>query len=243
MGGFKISTHAELREFDQQRNSLPETCNVIVVSKSFVQGLANRLSFMRVFRLILDNAMDLRGTSFDIKSCFLWLIERAITSMISWGHLVPFCVRKALATLCLPSVKDPTPLFVMHSREEVDHSLGLEYPVHHVYHSSVPYFWDVTAIPTRKPKDLAKQLVARHSMPVLGHEAVASMVNPAVRNRVEADLGSKEGCMIYLEAFGDHGQCLLTCWTRMLCCSCLWTILHTTRVCPTCRSSVGFWDV
>jgi hypothetical protein len=239
---FRISTHAELREFDQQRDSLPGTCDVIVVSKSFVQGLANRLSFMRVSRLILDDAMDLRGTSFDIKSCFLWLIEPDITPMISWGHSVPSCVRKALANLCLPSAKDPTPLFVMHSREEVDHSLGLEYPVHHVYHLSVPFFWDVTTIPTPKPEDLAKQLVARHSMPVWGREAAASMVNPAVRDRVEADLRSEEGCMICLEAFGDHGQCLLTCCTRMLCCSCVWKILHTTRVCPTCRSSIGNRD-
>lgn len=235
---FKISSSAELREFDRQRDSLFGACDVIIVSKSFVQGLAYRLRFMRVSRLILDDALELRRPNFDIKSCFLWLIEHDITPMVTWGQSVPSCVRSVLGPLCLPGVEDPTPIFVMHSKEEVDVSLGLEYPMHHLYHLPIPQGWDVCCIPKPKPAQIATQLVVRHQMPVWERGSVAELVDTGVRDRVEADMASEE-CMVCLDEFGEHGVCLLTCCTRLLCYTCVWKIIHTTGVCPTCRSSIG----
>ena len=45
--------------------------------------------------------------------------------------------------------------------------------------------------------------------------------------------------MVCLEGFTAEGTCLLTCCTRLLCCTCMWKIMHTTGTCPTCRKQMS----
>ncbi|GAQ90400.1 hypothetical protein KFL_006340180 [Klebsormidium nitens] len=234
----KVASRAELNSFDVKRDNLPGSCDVVVISRTFVRQLATRLRFMRVSRLILDDALDMGGGRFDIRCCFLWLIDHRVSDFLSHFSSLPSCVRSALAGLSLPSIEDPSPIIISHSQQEVDVSLGLEHPLHSFYHISRAYSCEVAHLPPLSAADCAEQLVVRHHIPIWKKEVAADMVEPGVRERLEAQLESDEGCMVCLEAYTGGGTCLLTCCTRLLCCTCVWKIVHTSGTCPNCRGAM-----
>jgi hypothetical protein len=248
-----ITSRAEMREFDSIRDGLrdmPErSYDAVVVSMSFFAALATRLRYTRVSRLIIDNVLSC-AVNIKIACCFLWFIDDHPARIIDNRYHPPI-LKDALRPLYLEGIDDPSPIFVFHSRQEVNESMQVEYPLHAIYHIPLPHWFQgfenpppVSNIIVPKSPILKEKLVANHHVPVWTWDSAPSMVLPTVRERLEAELSSADGCMICTEPYqrGTGACCLLRCCTRLLCCTCTWKIVHTTGTCPICRGGISNKD-
>jgi hypothetical protein len=240
-----VSSQVELRDFDKIRDSLndvPERAyDVVVVSTSFFGAVASRLRFMRVSRLIIDDVLSCAPHA-KVACCFAWFIEDQPAKLLDQNYQLPTILKESLGPLYLDAINDPSPIFVFHSKAEVHRSLQIEYPQHMVYHISDEYGApSVSNLPVPKSPLLEDKLVVAHQIPVWTWESAPSMVRPAVKDRLESELASDDGCMVCTESYerARGACCLLVCCTRLLCCTCTWKIINTSGTCPTCRVCIS----
>jgi hypothetical protein len=240
-----VSSRVELREFDRIRDSLNDVphrpYDVVVVSTSFFGAVASRLRFTRVSRLIIDDVLSCT-THPKVACCFAWFIDDQPARLLDNNYQLPAILKEALGPLYLDAINDPSPIFVFHSKAEVHRSLQLEYPMHMIYHISDIYEApSVSDLPVPKSPLLEEKLVVAHQVPVWTWESAPSMVRPAVKDRLESEIASDDGCMVCTENYerASGACCLLVCCTRLLCCTCTWKIINTSGTCPTCRGPIS----
>lgn len=240
-----VSSRVELRTFDRIRDSLNDVphrpYDVVVVSTSFVGAVASRLRFTRVSRLIVDDVLSCTPHA-KVACCFAWFIEDQPANLLDRNYQLPAILKEALGPLYLDAINDPSPIFVFHSKAEVHRSLQLEYPMHFIYHISDDYDApSVSNLPVPKSPLLEEKLVVAHQVPVWTWESAPLMVRPTVKDRLESELASDDGCMVCTESYerGTGACCLLVCCTRLLCCTCTWKIINTSGTCPTCRGGIA----
>jgi hypothetical protein len=234
-----VGTSASLGAAAVALDASPLAFDVLVVSKSFCVRLAPHLLVKRVGRLVLDDVRGLGGRV-EVGACFVCFIDDSPTALLEDGSALPTLVRNAFDTGCIRGMVDPSPLFVFHSDSEVDASIGLEYPIHRVYHTGMGRVEDrppLSSILSPDPASIPARMVVGHHVPVWAREHAAHLVEPARKDRLVQQLADDEGCLVCTELEGGS-PCLLTCCTRLLCHTCLWKILHTTAICPLCRTTL-----
>jgi hypothetical protein len=233
-----IASRAALRAFQKDFDSLPGSCDVVVVSRPFCKALAGHLAFKRVGRLVFDDAQRTCTSRVDISACFVWFITGSPSHLLENTRCLPFMLRDAFDSECIRWLDDPSPLFVFHSKDEVDASMGVEYPMNCVYHPGPLRLEDQPSLAATycpSPPDIPAKLVVAHHVPVWSYADAPYLVQPTRKTRLLQELQGMEGCMVCTEP-SEGSTCLLTCCTRLLCCNCLWKIVHTSATCPMCRT-------